>query len=183
MSAANTEAASAADVPRRISLNRTRADRVYRAVTAMSGLLTLVILFLIGLFLFIRALPAFHQNGLAFFTTSTWNPDGGQAGVAALVYGTVVIALIGLVIGIPISLLTALFLTEYVPTAPAPPADVGARSDGGGAQPHLRLLGVLLPAAAPAWSGRLAHAQFWLPAGVRDPGGAVLPGRCSSAVS
>ncbi len=115
MSAA-TEAASAADVPRRISLNRTRADRVYSAVTAMSGLLTLVILFLIGLFLFNRALPAFHQNGLAFFTTSTWNPDGGQAGVAALVYGTVVIALIGLVIGIPISLLTALFLTEYVPT-------------------------------------------------------------------
>jgi phosphate transport system permease protein len=114
MSAA-TEAASAADVPRRISFNRTRADSAYRGVTASAGLLTLVILFLIGLFLFIRALPTFHQNGLSFFTTSTWNPDGGQAGVAALVYGTVVISLIGLVIGVPISLMTALFLTEYVP--------------------------------------------------------------------
>jgi phosphate transport system permease protein len=115
MSAA-TPPASAADVPRRISLNRTRADRAYRGVTASAGLLTLVILFLIGLFLFIRALPAFRQNGLGFLTDTAWNPDGGQAGVAALVYGTVTISLIGLVIGVPISLLTALFLTEYVPT-------------------------------------------------------------------
>jgi phosphate transport system permease protein len=112
---AAAEPSLVADAPRRIVLHRSRADRVYRGVTTAAGLMTLVVLFLIGLFLLIRSVPTFRQNGLSFFTTSVWNPDGGQAGVAALVEGTVVISLIGLVIGIPISLFTALFLTEYVP--------------------------------------------------------------------
>ena len=35
--------------------------------------------------------------------------------MAALLYGTFVIALIGLVIAVPVALLTALFVTEYAP--------------------------------------------------------------------
>lgn len=103
------------DQPRPITQLRTRGDRVYRLVATAAGLTTLVVLTLIGLFLFIRALPAFRQNGLAFFTTSTWNPDGGVAGVAAVLCGTIEIALIALVLAVPISILTALFVTEYVP--------------------------------------------------------------------
>src|SRR3954447_21442560 len=106
-----------ADAPRRIRAPRTRADRIYRAVATGAGFATLVVLFLIGLFLLLRAMPAFRVNGLGFFTTTEWNPDGvgHHAGVAALLYGTAVIAVIALVIAVPISLMTALFLTEYVP--------------------------------------------------------------------
>ena len=87
----------------------------------MSGLLTLVILFLIGLFLFIRG-PARVSIRTGSRSSRDLDLESGRRpgrGRSARQYGTVVIALIGLVIGIPISLLTALFLTEYVPTAPA----------------------------------------------------------------
>jgi phosphate transport system permease protein len=104
-----------ADVPRRIRSQRTRADRVYRLTASGAGLVTLVVLFLIGLFLFLRALPAFRENGLSFFTTTGWNPSvPHETGVAALLYGTLVVATIALVLAVPVSLLTALYLTEYV---------------------------------------------------------------------
>ena len=63
----------------------------------------------------LRALPTFRENGLSFFTSTGWNPAvPGQTGVAALLYGTLVIATIALVLAVPVSLLTALCLTEYV---------------------------------------------------------------------
>ncbi|MGN6330200.1 MAG: phosphate ABC transporter permease subunit PstC, partial [Motilibacteraceae bacterium] len=102
--------------PRRVTSERTAADRAFRFVTTGAGLVTLVILFLIGLFLFLQALPTFHQNGLSFFTTRSWNPDvPHQTGVAALVFGTLVVAGLAMVMSIPVSLLTAVYLTEYVP--------------------------------------------------------------------
>ncbi len=105
----------AADIPRPIHSQRTRTDRAYRLIASGAGLVTLVVLFLIGLFLFLRALPTFRENGLSFFTTTGWNPAvPGHTGVAALLYGTLVIATIALVLAVPVSLLTALCLTEYV---------------------------------------------------------------------
>src|SRR3954464_12716323 len=105
----------AADIPRQIHSQRTRTDRVYRLTASGAGLVTLVVLFLIGLFLFLRALPAFRENGLSFFTTTGWNPSvPHETGVAALLYGTLVVATIALVLAVPVSLLTALYLTEYV---------------------------------------------------------------------
>ena len=105
----------AADVPRSIRPQRTRGDRAYRLTTGGAGLATLVLLFLIGLFLFLRSLPAFHYNGFSFFTTTGWNPAvPHQTGVAALMVGTIELAMIALVLAVPISILTALYLTEYV---------------------------------------------------------------------
>ncbi len=102
------------DTPRGVPASRTRADRTFRVVATAAGLATLVILGLIGLFLLIRAVPTFHQNGWHFFTTTEWNPDGGHAGVLALLVGTIEVALIALVLAVPVAVLTALYLTEYV---------------------------------------------------------------------
>jgi phosphate transport system permease protein len=95
------------------------ADKIYRGMATGSGLLTLVILCLIGVFLVIRALPAFRQMGFAFLTTTKWQPDGltHQFGIAALLYWTAVIAVIALVIAIPVSIACALFINEYAPRA------------------------------------------------------------------
>jgi phosphate transport system permease protein len=105
----------AADIARPIRPERTRADRAYRFLTGGAGLITLVVLFLIGLFLLLRAVPAFRENGFSFFTTTGWNPDvPHKTGVAALMVGTLELAVIALVLSVPISILTALCLTEYV---------------------------------------------------------------------
>jgi phosphate transport system permease protein len=103
------------DIPRSVRPERTRSDRTFRMTATAAGLVTLVVLFLIGLFLILRALPAFRDNGLSFFTNTGWNPDvPHQTGVAALVVGTFELALIALVLSMPVSILTALCLTEYV---------------------------------------------------------------------
>ena len=94
---------------------RTTSDRVYRAVVRASGALTLGLMVLIGLFLTIRAWDALRVAGFSFFTTSAWQPELGRIGVFAALVGTVLIAVIALAIAVPVSICTALFVTEYAP--------------------------------------------------------------------
>jgi phosphate transport system permease protein len=102
--------------PREIALNRTRADRAFRTLCLAAGMTTLVILALIGWFLLKRALPALEDRGFAFFTTQALPPQptpGQVYGIAALIFGTIEISLIALIIAVPVSIATALFITEY----------------------------------------------------------------------
>lgn len=103
------------DRPRSIHARRGVADRIYRRLATGAGLLTFVILFLIGLFLFLRALPTFQLVGLRFFTTTEWQLSANRFGILAVMYWTLVIALIALVIAVPISIAGALFINEYAP--------------------------------------------------------------------
>jgi len=115
--------AIAAGRPRRVVQTRGPADRIYRGLATGAGLLTLVILVLIGLFLVLRALPALQEMGWRFLTTSKWQPDGltHQFGIAALLYWTGAIAVIALFIAVPVSLGCALFISEYAPRRLARP--------------------------------------------------------------
>jgi len=103
--------------PRAIGVALSGTDRAYRLLSTGAGLLTLGILLLIGLFLALQSLPAFRLMGGAFFTTTVWQPDGisHRFGIAAVLYWTVVIAVIALCIALIVSLPTALFITEYAP--------------------------------------------------------------------
>jgi phosphate transport system permease protein len=106
------------DAPRVVALNRTRADQVFRALCLAAGMTTLVVLTLIGLFLFSRARPALQAGGLHFFTTQDLPPvvvAGRPFGIAALIYGTIVISISALVIATPVAVATALFISEYAP--------------------------------------------------------------------
>jgi len=79
---------------------------------------TLVVLVLIGLFLLIRAVPALKASGLGFFTTQDFPPSltsSSHFGILSLMYGTVEISLIALAIAAPVSVATALFISEYAP--------------------------------------------------------------------
>jgi phosphate transport system permease protein len=106
------------DVPRTVRPSRARSDRLFRGLATGAGTATLIILVLIGVFLLIRALPAFRLNGIIpFLTTFEWNTEGGThtAGAGAVIIGTFIVAIIGLVIGVPISVFAALLVTEYAP--------------------------------------------------------------------
>lgn len=96
-------------------VNRSRPDRIFRAVTTAGGLSSLLIMGLIALFLLLKSLPAFGRAGLGFFTVQEWGPDGTRFGIASMLYGTVVIAVIGLVLAVPIGIGAALFVNEIVP--------------------------------------------------------------------
>jgi phosphate transport system permease protein len=104
--------------PRVIALNRTPADRAFRLLCLAAGMITLVILTLIGAFLFSRSLDALRAAGWHFFTTESLPPlpiAGQPFGIAALIFGTVEISVIALIMAVPVSIATALFITEYAP--------------------------------------------------------------------
>jgi len=100
----------------RIKVQRSGVDRAYRGVSTAAGLTTMIIMALIGGFLAVRGVQAFRAAGISFFTETQWLPDqGGSFGIAAVMTYTVQIALVALTIAVPVSITTALFITEYAP--------------------------------------------------------------------
>lgn len=47
--------------------------------------------------------------------SSTWKPRGGEFGLFAVIIGTILVTGISLIIAVPISLLSAVYITEYAP--------------------------------------------------------------------
>lgn len=92
-------------------------DRIYRGGVRLAGFGTLVLLFLIGLFLFLRGYPALRNEGWRFFTTSGYQTLGNRPvyGVLASLVGTIEVAAVAIVVGAPVAIATALFLSEYAP--------------------------------------------------------------------
>jgi phosphate transport system permease protein len=56
-----------------------------------------------------------HKFGLRFFTTSIWNPVTGEFGAAPFIFGTVLSSILALILAVPLSMGTALLLTELCP--------------------------------------------------------------------
>jgi phosphate transport system permease protein len=77
-----------------------------------------LILLAIALTVLFGSMPAIQKFGLGFLTTSTWNPVQGreQFGALPVIYGTIVSALIALLIAVPLGIGTAIFLSEdFIP--------------------------------------------------------------------
>ncbi|MFC6233766.1 phosphate ABC transporter permease subunit PstC [Leucobacter soli] len=103
--------------PRAIGTSRSLADRVFRGVSRGGGVAVLVIMSSVGVFLLARAWQALSVSGISFFTVVEWDPDGGAGrfGIAAVLVGTILIALVAIIVALPVSLATALFISEYCP--------------------------------------------------------------------
>jgi phosphate transport system permease protein len=69
----------------------------------------------VGLLLLMRGIQALKAAGFSFLTTSKWQPDVHKFGIAAVLTGTVLIALVALAISVPLALGTALFVSEVAP--------------------------------------------------------------------
>src|SRR5262249_17261972 len=61
------------------------------------------------------ALPAFAGFGWHFLATDSWNPVTEKFGALAAIYGTLVTSAIAMLIGIPLALGVAIFITELCP--------------------------------------------------------------------
>jgi phosphate transport system permease protein len=101
--------------PRPIVARRDAGDRLFYGGSLTSGIIVLAIMAAVGLFLSAEALDALRKTGVGFFTTAEWQPDRGEFGIAAVLTGTVMIALVAVVIALPIALGTALFITQVAP--------------------------------------------------------------------
>ncbi len=105
---------SSVDAPARRS-SQPSFDRLFRLASLGSALLVLIVLLgIIGAMIY-GGLPAFREFGLGFVTSSVWNVNEDQYGAWVAIVGTLSTALIALVIGVPLSLGIAIFLTQLCP--------------------------------------------------------------------
>ena len=92
-----------------------RDDRIFKAITLASAVTVLVLLAGVMIALLHGSLPAWRAFGFGFFTSESWNPVTEKFGALPAIYGTLLTSFIAMLIGVPISLGIAIFLTEICP--------------------------------------------------------------------
>ena len=102
-------------VPRELDARPGRGDRFFRVGTSSTGFAVLALMVSFGVFLSTQAARALGKTGFSFLTTADWQPDRGHFGIAAVLTGTVLIALVAVVVALPLAMGTALFITEVAP--------------------------------------------------------------------
>ena len=107
--------------PRVITTQPRRSDQIFRAVVTVGGMTSLVILGLIALFLSLKGISVLQVEKFSFITESKWevllDAEGKVAestfGLGAMLIGTFLAAFIAVIVGVPIAVLSALYLTFY----------------------------------------------------------------------
>ncbi len=94
---------------------RMNSDKITKGVLLLSSF---IILFVAGGMIFSLvqgAIPAFKEFGLSFIFSNNWNPTEGKENYGALPFiaGTIITSVAALLISLPLSFSTSLFLGEY----------------------------------------------------------------------
>ena len=98
--------------PRHLSV----PDRVFRGVSAGAALTSGAIVTVTVYFLVKESGPAFKSSGIVhFFTNANWNIAAGKLGVLGILGGTLIVAIIALILAAPMGIGMALFINEFAP--------------------------------------------------------------------
>src|SRR5947209_9000632 len=90
-------------------------DKAFEWLTLAMAMAVVVLIILIGWQLWQGSSLAIQKFGFHFLATSTWDPVAEQFGALPFIYGTLVSSLIALLIAVPLSIATAVYLTELAP--------------------------------------------------------------------
>lgn len=105
---------------RELKFRKPTTDRIFHGVVTTGALTSLLVLGLIAGFLLFRGFEIFKDMGLGFITGSTWEGTGAPGeptkyGIAPMLLGSIVLSLIAVVIALPLSVGSALFIEFYAP--------------------------------------------------------------------
>jgi phosphate transport system permease protein len=109
------EIASVPTVPVTATASSRWPDRLFYALTLAGALVVGVLIVLVGWQLFRGAQSALHQFGWRFLVGSAWDPVNDQYGALPFIFGTFVSSVIALLIAVPLSIGTAIYLTDLAP--------------------------------------------------------------------
>lgn len=91
-------------------------ESIMRAVFLITACVTIAAVILICVFLFVNGVPAIREIGLFDFLLGTkWKPSNGLYGIFPMIVGSLYVTAGALLIGLPIGLLTAVFLARFCP--------------------------------------------------------------------
>jgi len=90
-------------------------DVVFKWVTFLMAASVAALIVLVGWQMWKGSQLAIQKFGFGFQTSSTWDPVREQFGALPFIFGTLVSSLIALVIAVPLSIATAVYLTELAP--------------------------------------------------------------------
>lgn len=91
-------------------------ENIMHGVFLVCALASILAVALICVFLFANGLPAMREIGfLNFLTGTSWRPGNDIYGILPMIVGSIYITAGAIVIGVPIGLLTAIFMAFYCP--------------------------------------------------------------------
>jgi len=95
---------------------RRLVDRAVRYLLLVSALISILVVFLIGLFTLREAWPALREIGLGgLLAGQVWRPQREEFGILAMVAGSVLVTIGAIAIGVPLAVGGAIFLAEIAP--------------------------------------------------------------------
>ncbi len=95
---------------------RTGLEKIMKTVLLISALASVLIVLLIFVFTLKEAMPAFREIGVwKMLSGTTWRPGNGEFGILAMIAGSGLVTLGAIIIGVPLALGTAVFLSEIAP--------------------------------------------------------------------
>lgn len=89
-------------------------DGIFKGLVMAAAIAIVVLLAALAVELIQGSSQSLSKFGLGFFTSTVWNPVTSVFGALPFVYGTILTSVIALIIGVPISLGVALFLSEIM---------------------------------------------------------------------
>ncbi len=94
-------------------------EKVYEAVFLAIATISILCVLVICIFLFSRGLPAMAEIGFFDFILGTeWRPTrqtNPQFGILSMIVGSIYITIGAILVGVPIGILTAVYITQYCP--------------------------------------------------------------------
>lgn len=93
-------------------------EKIWEALFLLAAGFSIFAVVLICIFLFANGLPAIHKIGLFDFLFGTkWKPGNELFGIFPMIVGSLYITALAVLFGVPIGLLTAVFLSRFCPRA------------------------------------------------------------------
>lgn len=93
-------------------------DRAVRYLLLLSGLVSMVVVVMIGLLTLRQSLPAFAKLGFEeLLLGQVWRPGSDSFGLLPMIVGSITVTIGALVLGVPLALGAAVYMAEVAPEA------------------------------------------------------------------
>ena len=91
-------------------------EQLMHAVFLLSACVSILCVAMICVFLFVNGIPAIGKIGvLNFLTGEKWKPGNNLFGILPMILGSIYVTAGAVIIGVPIGILTAVFMSKFCP--------------------------------------------------------------------